>query len=282
MVPVSPERRVVVGVDGSQGADTALIWAAAEAKRRDDLLEVVFVYGRAPLADGERDGEFDDEAQRAVDRATRTVTVLEPSLVVKAEAREGNPAKVLVEASAHADLLVVGSRGRGGFAGLLLGSVSQKCVAHARSTVVVVRPSTAATGDRRVVVGVDGSPNSDRAVRWAADEAERRRAILRIVHLWQYPPTGGYSWSPVEGYESVAAEMVRLAAELARSVAPGLTIETETRFGSVADGLRDASNVAQLLVVGARGRGGFSDLLVGAVGQQCAHHAPCPVVIVRG
>src|SRR5271157_4397691 len=115
MVPVSPERRVVVGVDGSQGADTALIWAAAEAKRRDALLEVVFVYGRAPLADGERDGEFDDEAQRAVDRATRTVTVLEPSLVVKAEAREGNPAKVLVEASAHADLLVVGSRGRGGF-----------------------------------------------------------------------------------------------------------------------------------------------------------------------
>ncbi|HMD47056.1 MAG TPA: universal stress protein [Acidimicrobiales bacterium] len=274
------ERRIVVGVDGSENARSALLWAAAEARRRDDLLEVLYVYSRPPLADGSRP-EYAEEAQKVVDAAIRTVGVLDGSVVAKGEAQQGNPAHVLIEASRRAAMLVVGSRGRGGFGGLLLGSVSHKCVGHAHTPVVVVRPSTGVTGVRRVVVGVDGSAHSDQAVRWAAEEAGYRNAVLRIVHLWQFPPMGAYSVSPTDGYESIATQTLAAAVDLAASVDPDLTIESETRFGSVVDGLREASVEAQLLVVGARGHGGFSDLLVGAVGQQCAHHAPCPVVIVR-
>jgi len=274
------ERRIVVGVDGSEQAKTALVWAAAEAKRRGTLLQVVCAYKRPPLSDGSRD-DYTEAAQKVVDGALVVLSSISPEVVTKGEVREQSAAPALLEASDGAELLVVGSRGHGGFSGLLLGSVSQKCVHHGRCPVAVVRPTSAGRGAGPIVVGVDGSANADEAVRFAAREAVLRHRVLRIVHAWQFPPIGGYVAGPVAGYAELAEEYVDKGAELARSVAPELEIETVTSMYSAAEGLLHASQGAELLVVGARGHGGFSGLLVGSVSQECASHAACPVVVVR-
>lgn len=144
------------------------------------------------------------------------------------------------------------------------------------------------TGDSgaRVVVGVDGSDHGTLALHWAIDEARRRGAVLQIVHAWRYPYIGadvGFAASPavLEGVEANARTIVDDAAAVA-SGAGVEDVETTLVSGPSAGILLDAANGADLLVVGSRGRGGFTGLLLGSVSQQCAHHAPCPVVIVPG
>lgn len=145
---------IVVGVDGSEGSQRALRWAADEARRRDTTLEAVYVYEHTPswqlyaygegplggIGDAPLPTDDDDADTRAHDLLDRAVAEVRTSdLDVHAVTIEDRrPAKVLVERSRDADMLVIGSRGRGGFAGLLLGSVSQQCTQHATCPVVVI------------------------------------------------------------------------------------------------------------------------------------------------
>ena len=139
----------------------------------------------------------------------------------------------------------------------------------------------------KIVVGVDGSAESLAALRWAAQEARLRGARLRVVHAWFLPMvfTSGppllvlpESRSELEGEgEKVLAHALE---ETAADV-EGLEVERSVVEGSAAHCLLRAAEGADLLVVGSRGHGGFHELLLGSVSQQCAHHAPCPVVIVR-
>lgn len=142
-----------------------------------------------------------------------------------------------------------------------------------------------------IVVGVDGSPESLQALRWALAEAKLRKTTVRAVHAWQYPRTmvisdpflGGPEVDPllIEPSELEGAVEGRLA-ELVRGVASEPdAVEQRVVQGNPAESLVEASKDAELLVVGSRGRGGFSGLLLGSVSQACAHHAHCPVVIVR-
>lgn len=141
----------------------------------------------------------------------------------------------------------------------------------------------------RLVVGVDGSPTATLAVRWAAREAVLRDASLELVSAWEVPVTGvgfGYGFAPVpdemlKGLVQGAEELLAKEAEQARDVAPDLDITTRVAEGPAAPALIDASRDADMLVVGSRGMGGFRELLLGSVSAQCAHHAACPVVIVR-
>ncbi|MGI8874679.1 MAG: universal stress protein [Egibacteraceae bacterium] len=147
--------RIVVGVDGSPGAVVALEWALAEARLRGATLEVVHVYAppsyyaysmATVAAGGEALAGPEADARRlAAEEALDEVLAKAASEWTDVEVRRSviealAPARVLVEGSRGADLLVVGSRGRGGFAGLLLGSVSQQCVQHATCPMVVVPP----------------------------------------------------------------------------------------------------------------------------------------------
>lgn len=137
-----------------------------------------------------------------------------------------------------------------------------------------------------IVVGVDGSPSSRQALRWAAREAALRGAELRVVTAWAIP------WSVYSGIavpDDLGADLEGAAAEQAAEMiaelgpdAEGVQVTTIVREGDAAHVLLHASRGADLLVVGSRGLGGFRDLLLGSVGQQCAHHATCPVVILRG
>jgi nucleotide-binding universal stress UspA family protein len=143
-----------------------------------------------------------------------------------------------------------------------------------------------------VVVGVDGSRGSSEALHWAIAEARLRNAPLRAIHAWPYlqpavPPLLGYPYSAesvdfiVEDRQQAAEQMLERATSELASV-HDIEIERVIGEGSAARVLIDAVGEDDLLVVGSRGHGGFSSLLLGSVSQQCAQHAPCPVVIVRG
>jgi nucleotide-binding universal stress UspA family protein len=135
----------------------------------------------------------------------------------------------------------------------------------------------------RIVVGVDGSQPSQVALRWAAEEARRRSASLEVVHAWHLPHAGGYpylaGYLDLELFEADARRVVDLA--LAGEELHGLTwVHPILVQDGAARALLDTAKGAELLVVGSRGRGGFTGLLLGSVSQQVAAHAPCPVVIV--
>jgi nucleotide-binding universal stress UspA family protein len=145
---------------------------------------------------------------------------------------------------------------------------------------------------QKIVVGVDGSETADKALRWAADEARLRGASLRVMHAWTVPlvlarPSEDAFGipEPVESLLEVRAALQReattvLERALEDVASEGVEVEAQAIEGKAARILIEAAADAELLVVGSRGLGGFAGLLLGSVSQQCAHHAPCPVVIV--
>ena len=138
---------------------------------------------------------------------------------------------------------------------------------------------------REIVVGTDGSGWSATAVRWAALEARRRNAPLRIVHAFDWhrqPARYGGAGETRAVAESEAESIVNIAVVQAKEAAPDLTIRPDVTVGAPATALLDAAENAALLVVGNRGRGGFGSLMLGSVGQRVVTHATCPVVVVRG
>ena len=135
-----------------------------------------------------------------------------------------------------------------------------------------------------IVVGVDGSACSLAALRWAVDEAKLRNAGLRVVHAWSYPHVSTYHEAAhvmrlplAESAEALVERVVDQVTEKAGDV----EVASEVVESPAAEALIEAAADASLLVVGSRGLGGFRGLLLGSVSQQCAHHAPCPVVIVH-
>ena len=141
----------------------------------------------------------------------------------------------------------------------------------------------------RIVVGVDGSAASKRALAWALDEARLRGDSLVVVHAWTHPLVastglpGGYIGSVDvdldHAVESASRELLQRAVSEANT--GGVEVEQRLVEGPAAGTLVEAAKGAELLVVGSRGHGGFAGLLLGSVSQQCAHYAPCPVVIIR-
>jgi nucleotide-binding universal stress UspA family protein len=140
---------------------------------------------------------------------------------------------------------------------------------------------------RGIVVGVDGSEGSKRALEWAAQEARLRGAALEIVFAWQ-PSAAVYAasgWTVIDNelFEDLFKNAEERLEQTCASVAPaldGLEVDSRVVEGPAAKTLMDAAAGADLLVVGTRGHGGFAGLLLGSVSAQCAHHSPCPVVIV--
>jgi nucleotide-binding universal stress UspA family protein len=141
-----------------------------------------------------------------------------------------------------------------------------------------------------IVVGVDQSAGANAALRFALQEARLRHATLRVVHAWQFGyigATGLEAWLPAAGGEledfrrGAEASLEQTLEEVGADT-DGVTIERRVEQGQAATVLIEESQGADLLVVGSRGHGGFAQLLLGSVSQQCAQHAACPVVVVRG
>ncbi len=133
-----------------------------------------------------------------------------------------------------------------------------------------------------VVVGVDGSKAADQALYWAMKEAKLRNASLKIVHAWEYPSLvyGVYSDEGLD-LESGGKEVLKRSTELARSIDANTLITTVLKEGNAVSILADEAADADLLVVGSRGHGGFTSLVLGSVSSQLSHHSPAPLVIVN-
>ncbi len=135
---------------------------------------------------------------------------------------------------------------------------------------------------RRIVVGVDGSPPSDRALDWAVSEAQRTGAALHLVSAWMFPMALGYAFTTtVHQVQQSAQDVIDRAMAHVGEVAGDVTVTGETSEQAPAPALIAAAKGADLLVVGSRGLGGFQGLLIGSVSQYCTRHATCSVVVVR-
>lgn len=285
---------VVVGIDGSQHQPAVIDWAVREARLHHRPLVLVHAYDWALLGSsfaeppyGAVQESLRDNAGRIRDEALAFARTAAPDLDITARVDDGWPARVLVEASQSAALVVVGHRGRGGFSGLLTGAVAAQLATHAKSPVVVVRPSVSfGPHAGRVVVGVDGPPGSHATLEFAFEEASLRGLGLTAVHAWIGPVyrEPGDVLPLVYDVTDVEAEETRVLAEALAGWAdkyPDVDVRRVVVQAQATHALRDASSGAALLVVGARGHGGFAGLLLGSVALGCLHHAPCPVGIVH-
>jgi len=138
--------------------------------------------------------------------------------------------------------------------------------------------------ERHIVVGVDGSPSSVRALAWAIREGRRTGGTVDAICAWQYPATYGWAMTGAEpGIGELSMETLEKAiAEVGAAAEDKVTIRLHAVRQDPAQALIEAAGGADLLVVGTRGHGGFAGTLLGSVSQRCLHHAPCPVVVVRG
>jgi nucleotide-binding universal stress UspA family protein len=238
-------------------------------------------------------------AEQALQAVVANAMAGNPPIVVEfveIVATEGHPAKLLAEQSRHADLVVVGARGRGGIAGWLLGSVSQELLRHSFCPVAVVRSpdkdevaaaeETLTSDWTRVVVGVDGSDYSKSALRWAAEEAKTHNAELTVASVWTPPPTvnppyGNIAWGTDLDPQLQATAILQTTMEEVLGENPGLVVRREVRGGNPARILIDLSEGADALVVGSRGHGGFVGMVLGSVSQHVAAHAATTVIVIR-
>jgi nucleotide-binding universal stress UspA family protein len=285
MSPQSEPRRIVVGVDESDGAAEALRWAVREAEFDGAQLTAVMSWDfldQHRLLEGEKWDPAYDESQADAALARFVEMAVGSDAVDRVERRVivDLPASALVQASADADLVVVGARGLGGFRGLLLGSVSQQVLHHATVPVAIIRAETAREQSGRIVVGIDGSGTADGALRWAIDEARRRSATLDVVHVW-LPALGLTPLGRERLEESLGKDSDRLIADaLARQDASGVRINPVSLRSATVAGMVDTAGGADLLAVGTHGRGTFKRTVIGSVATQLSHHAPCPLVVV--
>jgi nucleotide-binding universal stress UspA family protein len=295
-----PVRPVVVGVDGSPSSLAAARYAAELAERRDAPLHLVFgyqvsLYGYAPMDIAEpyamADQQLRDDVGAMLTKTVQELRSAYPGLVdVQARQIAGGGAEALIDESRRASVTVVGCRGMGGFAELMLGSVSAQVSAHAHGPVVVVRPPVSDDAVRvppvpaslgPIVVGVDGSAASSAALAFAVVEAGLRKVPVIAISAY---------WAPLRSSTDSAREEAAAAAEqvLADAVGPFAAehpeLEFETRAThstNVEKTMVDASRDAALTVVGCRGRGGFAGLLLGSVSRTLVHHAYGPVAVIH-
>jgi nucleotide-binding universal stress UspA family protein len=262
-------QRMVVGFDGSPAATAALTWAVTEARLRGAQLDAWMVEER-PAHESGSGRPATSVPQAAVEKCAG-------GYPVTLRHGHGDAASELIRACADADLLVVGSHGRGRLSGLILGSVSRICLAHAPCPVVVVRshPKQASSAGR-VIVGIDASDHSRAALRVAAEEARLRGTELDVVHAVHWNRSGYEMLTPTE--EQLVEWGRRLVAtELASAGVAGRPVVVH---GHAPEVLERESADADLLVLGQRGRGAVRGPRLGSVSEHCARLAVCPVMVI--
>ncbi|MCX4462080.1 universal stress protein [Streptomyces sp. NBC_01728] len=288
------ELPLVVGVDGSESSLRAVDWATDEAALRGVPLRLVYAslwerYEGAALVEGlDRSPEqvmADNVMEAAAQRAHRRA----PEVKVTTDVLPDDAVSVLLNEAHTAAALVVGSRGRSGLTELLLGSVSLTVAGRAACPVIVLRGNrdnqARAGTHRRVVLGVGEGPHGTAATRFAFEEAEVRKAALDSVRAWRCPAYEStddplLAGEPARLHEQRAAEILESALSEAAAEHPIVELRRRTAEGSVRRVLLDASDNADLLVVGVRRHHGLAGLQLGRVAHTLLHHSACPVAVV--
>ncbi|MFI0508963.1 nucleotide-binding universal stress UspA family protein [Streptomyces canus] len=296
-------RTVVAGLDGSSESRAAVEWAAREAKLRGLPLKVVHVWepvpdpmAQAPLLGAETQQHWSERIPR---EAVEGLRLRHPGVEITMQQLSGGSADALVKAAEDAELLALGTRGLSGVGGFMIGSVGLAVVAHAGRPVVLVRAGeqaadehrtdpagipSAATPYRPVVLGLDPAGPDDSLIEFAFDAAARRSTALRVVHGWNLPPyyTYGLSVDPEYHDEIVRQQSAALSAALRpwRQKHPDVEVVEDSRPGSGANHVVDASREASLVVVGRRVRRGALGAHIGPVTHAVLHHAVAPVAVI--
>lgn len=284
---------IIVGVDGSPESRVAVDWAARDAALRGAQLHLVHVlsspavmtFPEVPVPSGYFQWQEDSAREILLSAAeTAAAATKDDPVEVTTEMVSGSPVPTLADLSKDAQLVVVGCRGRGALARSLLGSVSTGLVHHAHCPVAIIHdedPLTARPSKAPVVVGVDGSPASEKALEIAFEQASLRGVELVAVHAWsdtgvfEFP---GLDWSALR---SIAEETLaeRLAGWQERY--PDVVVHRLVVADRPAQQLIEQSESAQLTVLGSHGRGGFAGMLLGSVSTAVVHGSRQPVIIAR-
>jgi nucleotide-binding universal stress UspA family protein len=283
---------VIVGYDRTPPSEAALAEAAKEAALRGGALTVLTVSHRLASAESEirSQGGADDSAWKTAkeiaSQGAERARGLQPGVPVVADVVAGYAGRVLAEATHAADLLVVGSRGGGGFPGMLLGSVSMRALAGACCPVIVVRGADR-TGYDRVVAAVDIDEPCEAVLGFAFAEAARRGVGLTVVHVWDEPWIVAYGQEDPGVADDVAAIERELGDRLTALVMSArrewldVPVFHQVATGSAAALLVAESRHAGLLVTGARRHGeGQHGMVIGPVTQTLLRHVECPVAVV--
>jgi nucleotide-binding universal stress UspA family protein len=289
---------VLVGIDGSGVSAGAFARGLDEAERRGVPVRALHVW-ETPMWVGGVPGlsydltpsreESESWARTVVDEVVDKVVADRPSppaVPVEREIRHGVAHRELLTASHDSDLLVVGGRGHGHVASALLGSVTNELLHSAACPVMLVpEPTLPVVPWARVVVGLDGSRNSHQALSWAAEIARRDQVPLVVVHAWllttlpSRPPMAYIP--PLWEYGAEAETWLRHEVERHLPDQEGIEIRQAAVHSAASAALLEITAPEDLLVLGARGRGGFGGLLLGSVAAQCARHANGALVVVR-
>jgi nucleotide-binding universal stress UspA family protein len=284
-------RLIVIGYDGSQGAERALRWGLEEAVRVGADVQLVYALTwpnylpAASMVPGTPvwpDQDTEPMVQHMLSAAVARACAQFPQVTVTPVVERGPAALILCERSSGAALLVVAGRRHGAFAEVLLGSVAAAVATHAHCTVVVA-------GDREpgpaepVLLGLDESAHADRTAGFAFDQAAARGVGVRAVRAWLPPPDPWIGSSSVDREELAIAERVAVREQLAawRDKYPELPVEIDVIAGHPYRVLTEATRRAQFVVLGARGRGGFGDLRLGSVTRHVLHERGATVAVVR-
>lgn len=294
---MSKERIIVAAVDGSEASHTAVRWAANTAMKRGEPLRLAasyampqFLYAEGMVPPQELFDDVQKETMDKIDEARAIAHEVAPEIKIGYTIAEGSPIDMLLDMSHDVTMIVMGSRGLGGLSGMVMGSVSAAVVSHATCPVVVVREDSAVLDSTKygpVVVGVDGSGVSEKATEYAFAEAEARGAELNAVHTWmdmQVQTSLAGLAAAQQQWETVEEEQTALLDE---RLAPFIERHPHVKVNKIVTrdrpvrALVDASEGAQLLVVGSHGRGGFKGMLLGSTSRALLQSAPCPMMVVR-
>ncbi|MET8808376.1 universal stress protein [Streptomyces sp. NPDC004546] len=298
-------RTITAGLDGSSESLTAAEWAAREALLRDLPLHLVHALGRqlyAPLGGVSQPSLGPDERTRWADHMLReagaTIARRHPGLRITTDRLTEEPVTALLGAGRTADLLVLGSRGLGGMAGFLVGSVAQAVMAGSRRPVVLVRGGlrsedehqsgavgSGGTAFRDVVLGLNSAAPNDAAIEFAFEAASQRAARLRVVHgrspeLPYYDDGGDLD---AELHDELTGMMHRALSEALepwRDKFPAVEVTEQVVIGKAGSHLVEASRDASLVVIGRRLRRTPISTVIGSVAHAVLHHATAPVAVV--
>lgn len=289
----STSEAVVVGYDATPKSEPALRFALREAARTGRALQVVTAFRTAPYvaavpmldyepitAQAERQRALTQTAEDGIAKAVADTGT--DQVEVALQVRPGDAATYLVEASRTAALVVLGTRHHGTVLSALMGGATNRVLHHAACPVVVVAADTPVSW-RQVVVGVDGSDSSLDALRFGAAQAQGADCPLVVLHAWEVMTSPDWVLVPVPEPHLYDDQVRRWLDDLVRTTLGDDAGQVETRStqGMAASVLLDATGPRDLLVVGARGRARFNDLLLGSVSQTCLHHAACSVAVLR-
>ncbi|MFD0268228.1 universal stress protein [Streptomyces sp. NPDC127106] len=279
---------VTVGVDGSEPARRAALWAAGEAVRRSRPLHIVYgadTDGRALYVSAETIEKVRAAGREILDDTAKAVAAEYPGLLVTTEFSRTDAVSTLHRAGGLHGTIVVGNRGLGGFNSLMLGSVGLKAAAGARTPVIVVR-GIGETEERGAVLAAVRDADDLVCARYAAQEAELHKASLRLLHVWNLFQSVGKGVTVLDEADEIAeahAAALEAVTDAILDEFPDLTVESDAQKStSVAGVLVEASRRADLLVMGGRRAPTLLGLgrNLGRATHSVLHHADCPVLLI--